>query len=1576
MPQSHENFLKYVERYLGQKDYLHAFPLFQLELLPDLLQLSPDLLKCVLSHAHTFVLFLSDNKEVQQLYETIKTKLQQAPFDLTEIQINFYQTASQTYIQLNDYLKALNYASQALWLAERSSSLPSASLSSSSSSSSSSKQLPDIHCLLDKIDVLIQQEQLTQLWKASIPACLAALPSKQEPPLLDPLKRITPLVTLYLRLGSVERIAVLYEALKLLLERWTNWANTRLKVTHQNTLEEFTEAVESIRPVVRLFEEHQQWQQALDIYYIIRNYHNQATAKNLVAKDYDAAKIKEKIALLNQYILHTAEPPKVKARSDWMIWREQLTQYREVLRKALLSDEEVLKSQADFTEQVKNLLKTIVQLIIDLLGDPPMAMPAEHDTPHPCGFSLLGLGSLARADMCPYSDVDIALLIEDEALRDHPYFQALICLFQLKVSLIGEPNGFWVDEGDISYLTGKEKLQLNTPEGLLKHYHPKKIEACEQPETHAIHRPVLIYANETGARLLDEYQRLLHQAFQATDETTYDLSMSLSRVWALKHLEMCQHQYLQDKNKTKSAVDLKENFIRPITLWCLDMQLYFAPTIKGPTIKESAIVKLLKALEKHIHPDFLSQVHEAISQCQKTRILLQFEKRQQVDVLSDPSTEQQLQFNTIKTYLIKIAWMMSQIQFLPDEATAFYPTVVYLEQHVLGHLKSTEPDLTRVVTYLVNTLILQETSFERHQEIYRKLSTYVGAERLRKSYLDSLQASAPAQHAWRQLLADIPDPVGYRQSERLAYQELMEKCQRICLPVAYSSSSVSAVAFSTEGMTVYLTWMDEAGNINKQLLRPNLMTDLVDTDGQLQRQFQNSRHRVRKLSLAAGQGLYFKAMPDQPTMDYAMDILHRRLIGHGTPPSLLVKLTVEGLPSGKSLSYPVVISSDMGSCTLQTVLKVQGPTFAIDSTHYTELVLVSLLTSSGDGASRNYVVHENSSGATLICIDNEQQFVEPVVKKVSVKGLNKVQFQNILFCLAQANQPLDMETLKKFCEQKHLYNCISEWIKTVLAREKTYDQLFSDTEERRQLYTQNNDYRFTTNFLIREGVIGELLINLNYLQIHIQLLLQAKELPSVLDLLSIINPRLGQYYRTAHKAHPDPEQRFKAATNAPQKSVTSSLAIKASLGIIPSFAEVESKDRYSLREAHKEVQALLDFKPDFSKLVDREGKPDINRQKILLKALALYPHTELSLSHCMVLTNEQLKAVLAKSKNLQALRISHCTLLTDASLVYLADHHPRLKELYLSDNPGFKRIARSTIFGRPLTFPNLEILHLSRCANLTLVLINALKLKRENIKSKNCQKLTVVQNVALDLKKITASTSNQSTGQSSSSSSSASSPFSSVGFFDTRLDIVRHIGSERNAEELSNSPQKLERQENRPCFKIFAWGYIYAKKDALLSYYTGRPILSHDQVGVDFFTKIILVDGQSVQLQIWHGSAFERSAINIDTHYYRGSNVLLLFESCRSDNEMLRGLQVFEHDLEYLYPEIPWLAVGVQDQDADLRITTPEECKALALEKGAWAYYECTYQGEGVEEIMQAAAKIALENYHSAPKKGFNFGKH
>ena len=95
MPKSHENFLKQVERYLGQKDYLHAFPLFQLELLPDLLQLSPDLLKHVLSHAHTFVLFLSDNKEVQQLYETIKTKLQQAPFDFTEIQINFYQTASQ-----------------------------------------------------------------------------------------------------------------------------------------------------------------------------------------------------------------------------------------------------------------------------------------------------------------------------------------------------------------------------------------------------------------------------------------------------------------------------------------------------------------------------------------------------------------------------------------------------------------------------------------------------------------------------------------------------------------------------------------------------------------------------------------------------------------------------------------------------------------------------------------------------------------------------------------------------------------------------------------------------------------------------------------------------------------------------------------------------------------------------------------------------------------------------------------------------------------------------------------------------------------------------------------------------------------------------------------------------------------------------------------------------------------------------------------------------------------------------------------------------------------------------------------
>ncbi len=140
------------------------------------------------------------------------------------------------------------------------------------------------------------------------------------------------------------------------------------------------------------------------------------------------------------------------------------------------------------------------------------------------------------------------------------------------------------------------------------------------------------------------------------------------------------------------------------------------------------------------------------------------------------------------------------------------------------------------------------------------------------------------------------------------------------------------------------------------------------------------------------------------------------------------------------------------------------------------------------------------------------------------------------------------------------------------------------------------------------------------------------------------------------------------------------MALQTSLGLVPSFEDLETFDQFGLKQAEKELMCLSDFKPDFSKLVDAQGKPDLNQQTMILKVLARYPHKHLSLSHCSVLDDTALTLILANSTQLQAIDLRHCPKLTGQGIKDLAKSHPSLQILYLSDNPGITSINDDSFF--------------------------------------------------------------------------------------------------------------------------------------------------------------------------------------------------------------------------------------------------------------------------------------------------------
>jgi ankyrin repeat protein len=160
------------------------------------------------------------------------------------------------------------------------------------------------------------------------------------------------------------------------------------------------------------------------------------------------------------------ELPVVSSR----LHRETLRQLREQARQGLdnnaYTTEFLLhRVTQGFISLTQNLLKPCFAL----LGPPP------------CRYAFLGLGSMARGEMSPYSDLECAIVIEKDTPENKEYFRQLTRLLELQMITLNEtkfpllkkglhspiPPGFSFDSGGNTPL-GKEGLfeLIATPEQL------------------------------------------------------------------------------------------------------------------------------------------------------------------------------------------------------------------------------------------------------------------------------------------------------------------------------------------------------------------------------------------------------------------------------------------------------------------------------------------------------------------------------------------------------------------------------------------------------------------------------------------------------------------------------------------------------------------------------------------------------------------------------------------------------------------------------------------------------------------------------------------------------------------------------------------------------------------------------------------------------------------------------------------------------------------------------------------------------------------------------------------------------
>jgi predicted nucleotidyltransferase len=1352
---------KQVSQFIEKGDYVKSLGQWGL-LQQSIKELTGDGLSCHIQQGHqlaTHFLTIQKPDEADKIYQQLKTSC----FELTTFtasqKVEFCQTVATAYANNNLLDKALENAVYGLWLSEH-------------------DNLPQYQASLKKQLTALAAE-LQYFWSKNLWAN-EINQLKQSQNLIDDLKlflsRLSPWIKTCLSTGARNSLQEFYQQLSSLVNQFLESAASRLHVTKQKSLADFSNVVEQLLPLAELLVEQQQWEHALAIYQLIIKHAEREAA------GFDKTVFINKITKLNGYLLDPETVPQIDARSDWQQWRETLRQLRNRFQQQLTRSNDIVSLQAKFSQELKELLVQILKTIEVGLGVSP------------CPFSFLVLGSLAREDASPYSDVDFVVLVADENHRHADYFQALIHLFAVAINLVGEPNGLAVDSGDLGYLTGKDKICLNTPANLAKRFSPAKHQdILDQPETHALHRPVLLYASAGGESLLTEYQTHLQ-----TEWSKYRSQ------WVSGYVRLHYEawQVLSKKACIKSVnaiIDLKEDYLRPLLLWLSDIALQAG-------IELVNIPDLLRefAAKQVLDSDFLKELTAALETIQKLRIELQLRSHSQeekLDILKNMSAG--LALERIRSQVLVPAYeSLLQYEKQPRKQLKLLdPVIEYLLQAIdqpstagasvastsssssstssnaVSFFKPAPPLIVEqaIQTFVEVMLVRGGKPIEqrnKHREIFSKLST-----KLRIFYLRQLVStiaevvkvkkidSAVANYVL-QALYMYPDVNGLRKSS----EQQMTGWETTLLNLTELPSQ------NSQSIAVTLEWFNCRGQKEKRLLKQYYVEQLWGSQGKLGGHDKSSdgRRLVRPLQDPSGELVaYVKVYPELPGIQLSVNSLVGHVSGEGMK-STVVRATTT---TGKSTTtYPLLLSEPVPGKTLQQVLREQGHLNDVennlDPKSFTLKVFESLLINPEDDKADNLVAEpvtdlEGNTRYRIVSVDSDHAYVEPLIQAGTlINRQEKVQVKSILYCMEAMLQALDPEAIQEFLLLDP-FQTLNDWLsglhvynqRYVGNRELNQAGLFTETEI--QNYAEGKDFCFVQTFFEPGWVVG-----MYEKFLRLQAALRENPPTNHLELLTLIEPRLAVYYEQVFAKHKTARQRFQAlpteyvtVAEKQTNTVRYQSTLKTREKVLKSITILDQKKKKDLKSALKEggiftpdkaqkaelemihtrYQQLHDIRTkilqgsvdvfvqleygdffkekvinslDFSKL-------DEALSKSLLQGLPNISFFSLSLSGCRYLTDELLKSILKGSPNLRELDVSDCTQLTDASFYGFAKYCKHLVKLIMA-NTGLAVIEPGLT--RSVQFNSLKKLRLPNCEKLVVLTIDAPEL--EELQLRKCAKLT------------------------------------------------------------------------------------------------------------------------------------------------------------------------------------------------------------------------------------------------------------
>lgn len=293
--------------------------------------------------------------------------------------------------------------------------------------------------------------------------------------------------------------------------------------------------------------------------------------------------------------------------------------------KACLPAEAILKK---FSQAINGFIRGLVESFYPLLGTPP------------CDFALLNLGSLAREEMSPFSDLEFAILIPPKSKSETlDYFRKLTKWLELKVINLGETEikileggrkspvaaGFAFDSGGNTPL-GKEEL-IKTPDQMAQFQHPRFYDE-DLILSNTLRTAGLIMGSKS---LFVEYGNLVKKIVKGPSKKE-DLSIQQSR--ALHILQGHLVQFAPQLNREKEVLpifNIKEELYRLPNFLIAGLAEFFGIDKRNSWEKLDVLAK-----KNVLHPEAVKNLKTALNAVMTLRIRAHLHYQRECDEACHP----------------------------------------------------------------------------------------------------------------------------------------------------------------------------------------------------------------------------------------------------------------------------------------------------------------------------------------------------------------------------------------------------------------------------------------------------------------------------------------------------------------------------------------------------------------------------------------------------------------------------------------------------------------------------------------------------------------------------------------------------------------------------------------------------------------------------------------------------------------------------------------------------------------------------------------------------------------------------